>query len=173
MVELTRRDALAALAVGAGSTAGCVSTPDSNDDERLERTVESLVAAAEVVYPTDVEDPREFVETYVAGRIEGRPAYREGVEAAVAELDSLSETWYDASFSGLSPPQRDEVLRQSGADTAEADPGGGQAGQIRYYVVNELLYALFSSPAGGRLVGTENPVGHPGGIASYQRGPGQ
>jgi hypothetical protein len=42
---------------------------------------------------------------------------------------------------------------------------------VRYYVVNELLLALYASPTGGELVGIENPQGHPGGTASYQQGP--
>jgi hypothetical protein len=42
---------------------------------------------------------------------------------------------------------------------------------VRYYVVNELLYALYTSPTGGELVGIENPQGHPGGHESYQHEP--
>ena len=40
--------------------------------------------------------------------------------------------------------------------------------RVRFFVVNELLFALYSSPTGGSLVGIENPVGHPGGTESYQ-----
>jgi hypothetical protein len=60
-----------------------------------------------------------------------------------------------------------------GADTADPDPDpdGTDAGRVRYYVVNELLYALYASPTGGELVGIENPRGYPGGTASYRRGP--
>jgi hypothetical protein len=168
MVELTRRDALAALAATAGSVAGCVGTPASNVGAG---TAETLSAAAEVVYPAAVEDPAAFVETYYAGRMADRPAYRAGVERAATDLDALARTWHDDVFADLPPETRESVLGASGADTAEPDPEGTGAGRIRYYVVNELLYALFTSPAGGRLVGTDNPLGHPGGIASYQRRP--
>jgi hypothetical protein len=58
-----------------------------------------------------------------------------------------------------------------GVHTADEDPDGTTAERIRFYVVNELLFALYASPAGGRLVGIENPQGHPGGAESYRRGP--
>jgi hypothetical protein len=57
------------------------------------------------------------------------------------------------------------------ADTLEPDPRGSDEQRVRYFVVNELLFALYASPTGGELVGIENPQGHPGGIQSYQRGP--
>jgi len=56
-------------------------------------------------------------------------------------------------------------------DTADPVPDGDDVERVRYYVVNELLFALYSSPTGGELVGLENPRGNPGGLASYQRGP--
>jgi hypothetical protein len=59
-----------------------------------------------------------------------------------------------------------------GADTVDPDPDGGDVARVRYYVVNELLFALYASPTGAELLGLENPQGHPGGLASYQRGPG-
>jgi len=43
--------------------------------------------------------------------------------------------------------------------------------RVRYYLVNDLLFALYSSPTGGKLVGIENPQGHPGGTGSYQQPP--
>ncbi|MEA5408870.1 hypothetical protein VB773_15715 [Haloarculaceae archaeon H-GB2-1] len=55
--------------------------------------------------------------------------------------------------------------------TAEPNPDGTTAERVRYYLVNEPLYALYASPTGGTLVGIENPQGHPGGTESYQRGP--
>ena len=80
-------------------------------------------------------------------------------------------SWEDARFAALGADRRDTVLRQLGVHTADEDPDGTRAERIRYYVVNELLYALYASPTGGELVGIENPQGYPGGRASYQRGP--
>jgi hypothetical protein len=42
---------------------------------------------------------------------------------------------------------------------------------VRYYVVDELLYAFYASPVGGGMAGIENPPGYPGGTESYQEGP--
>jgi hypothetical protein len=63
------------------------------------------------------------------------------------------------------------VLDEMGVDTADPDPEGPDPARVRFYVVNDLLFALYASPTGGELVGIENPQGHPGGTDSYRRGP--
>ncbi len=179
-MKLTRRDALAALAgagIIAGGGAAAIARDEPGDEETsrsaagTDRTLATLVAAAEVVYPSPVEGIEGFVETYSAGRIEEREAYRTGVRDAVVELDETARLWNGDFFAALSTTERDELLRQLGVHTAEPDPDGTIAERVRYYVVNELLYALYASPTGGELVGIENPQGYPGGTESYQRGP--
>lgn len=170
-MELTRRDAIAALGALGAAGALTVGTRDRGDEDgEDERLVESFVAAADVVYPDEVERVEGFVETFLEGRLE-REDHAAGLRDAVAELDDLATEWYGDRFAALSPVDRDGLLRQVGADTAEEDPEGTTAERVRYYVVNELLLALYSSPTGGELVGIENPQGHPGGIESYRRGP--
>ena len=174
-MELTRRDALAALTstgivVGAGAAA---LSQERLADQRAapEVDVETLAAVAEVLYPSEVTGVREFVETYVAGRTAGRPDYRDGMADALAVVDDRAESWFGGAFATLPRADRDATLRQLGADAIEPDPEGRPPAKVRYYVVNELLYAFYTSPTGGALVGTENPIGHPGGTASYRRGP--
>lgn len=177
-MRLTRRDALAALgAVGAaGTVAGAAglagrSPPRADDGDRdLDGdALATLVAAAEVLFPSAVEGHRSFVETYVLGRTADRPAHRAGVAAAVATVDDAAREWYGDAYADLPAADRDAVLRELGAETAEPNPEGTVSERVRYYVVNDLLYALYSSPTGGRLVGIENPIGFPGGTASYRR----
>jgi hypothetical protein len=176
-MRLTRRHALAALGLaGTGGVLGVASgvagrgAPRADDGARLDRTArDTLVAAAEVLYPSVVTGHREFVGTYALGRTAGREAYRAGLAAALAELDAAARDWYDAPFARLGPETRDRLLRELGADTADPDPGGTVSERLRLYVVEELLYALYASPAGGGLVGIENPTGYPGGTASYRR----
>jgi hypothetical protein len=174
-MELTRRDALAALTstgivVGAGAAA---LSQERLADRRTEPDIDAatLVAVAEVLYPSEVTGVRGFVETYVAGRTADRPDYRAGMADALAVVDERAESWFDGPFATLDRDDRDATLRQLGADTIPPDPEGRPPAQVRYYVVNELLYAFYTSPTGGSLVGTENPIGHPGGTASYRRGP--
>lgn len=174
-MNLTRRDALAALA-GAGIVASGAAAVVSRDDldadpAALDTTLETLVAAAEVVYPTEVEGVREFVEAYSLGRMADRPDYREGVDEATDTLDGYATSWHDAAFASLSVAERDSLLREMGVDAVEPDPAGIDPERVRYFVVNELQYALYTSPTGGKLVGIENPQGYPGGTTSYQRGP--
>ncbi|SEW12653.1 gluconate 2-dehydrogenase subunit 3 family protein [Natrinema salifodinae] len=172
-MELTRRDAVAALAtlgVGGGTLSGCVAPPGS-DPVDVERLRETLVAAAEVVYPSEVSGTAAFVEAFLEGRL-ADPDHTAGVVEAVAALDDNAREWYDDRFAALSTADRDRVLRNVGADDADEDPEGTTAERVRYYVINELLLALYASPTGGKLVGIENPQGHAGGIDTYQRGPG-
>jgi hypothetical protein len=172
-MELTRRDAVAALgALGAGTAgAGCLQEAATSDAEASDESVqEALVAAAAVLYPSAVGGIDAFVETFLAGRLD-EGAHAEGVRAAVDALERRAESWYGDRFAALDVDDRDSLLQEAGVDAADEDPNGTTAEQIRYYVVNELLMALYSSPTGGELVGIENPQGHAGGLDSYQRGP--
>jgi len=168
-MELTRRDALAVLAsIGVSASTGCLSDSSSLPDGLNPR----LLAVAEVVYPDEVETTPEFVETYVLGRVEGqgRDDYLENVAEALDTLDEYTQHFRNEDFGDASPDERDRILRNMGVDTADPDPDGTDAERVRYYVVNELQYALYTSPVGGRLVGIENPIGHPGGTDTYKRG---
>lgn len=179
-MELSRRDAVGALAVlgAAGGAAAfnrwdrggggpLVGPPRAPDAERV-RTI--LVAVADVVYPDEVEGVEEFVGTFLEGRLY-RPDHASGLRRAVSDLDRRAESWYGDPIEELSVAERERLLREVGADVAGEDPKGSTAERIRYYVVNELLLALYASPTGGELVGLENPPGHSGGLTSYQRGP--
>jgi hypothetical protein len=176
-MKLSRRDALGALAaagvaVGAGGAALLAAEDDDGTDAPLSPDdVGTLVAAAEVLYPSEVEGTASFVERYAEGVAAGRPDHAAGVADAVAYLDDYAEAWTDERFGALSPAERDRALGRMGADTADPDPQGSDVERVRYYVVNELLFALYASPTGGELVGIENPIGHPGGTESYRRGP--
>ena len=186
-MELTRRDAMAAL-VGAGVLGGggaaALARDRFADDERdtakatnaeegvdRDRVVAALVVTARAVYPSPVENVGEFVETYAATKLDRRPALAEGALEVLDALDAEAQITFESRFADLDPAEAETVLRRVGAETAEPVPDGTTAERIRYYVVNEVLYALYTSPTGGELVGIENPQGHPGGTDSYQRGP--
>lgn len=175
--ELTRRDAMAALSAVGASLAGCVapstdSDGQSDSDQSLTRhDRETLSAVAEVLYPEDVTEIEPFVARYAAGRTSDRPEHAAGIADAVAYLDEYCRAWFDSEFTALSADDRDEALRRMGVDEVDPDPAGGDVERLRYYVINDLLFALYASPTGGDLVGIENPPGHPGGLTSYQRGP--
>lgn len=189
-MELSRRDALAALAasgvaVGGGAvvldhrgpdaSGARAAGPDSgsgHDSALDDHVVDTLVAVGGVVYPTAVSGVEPFVSTYLQGRARDDPSFRDGVRTVVDRIDDMSEAWFGHRYADLDAETRDRALRAVGAETANPDPEGSPAERIRYYLVNELLYALYTSPAGGELVGIENPQGHPGGRASYQQGPG-
>ncbi|WP_254838907.1 gluconate 2-dehydrogenase subunit 3 family protein [Natronomonas marina] len=175
-MELSRRDALGALAaigVGTGTAAYAVhesrESPDASGGPAPD--VETLVAVAEVVYPSEVSGIEAFVGAYAERRAAADDDHARGVRAATEEVDAHASEWYDAPFADLPPADRDSLLREMGLETAEEDPEGSTAERVRYYLVNDLLLALYASPTGGELVGIENPQGHPGGTESYRRGP--
>jgi len=189
-MELTRRDAVAALAaagvgVGGGGAAylasregddGSAGTPDGSATGTDEGPVgdaelDVLVAAAEVFYPSEIDRVEGFVTEFVRGRATDRPDHASAQADAVAALDDYARNWYEAGFADLDSETRDRALRAMSVDAVDADPAGEDDQRVRYYVRNELLFALYSSPTGAELVGLENPQGHPGGTASYQRGP--
>ena len=176
-MELTRRDAAAALAaLGAGGvaavTVGGDTEPDGDRSADIDEAAitETMVAAAEVVYPDAVTGIDTFVGTFLDSRLVGEN-HAAGVDDAVAAVNDRAESWHDDRFAALDADTRDSVLRGMGTDTAEPRRDGSTAEEVRYYIVNELLLALYSSPTGGELVGIENPQGYAGGIDSYQRGP--
>jgi hypothetical protein len=181
-MELTRRDVLAALsAASVGSVAGCSKLTGGEGDDGGptddtpvgDHERETLVALAEVVYPSDVGSIDEFVREYSVARVHDDESYARGVSEAVAALDDYVAEWHDEPYAALPEATREETLDHMTVDTADPDPDGVTSERIRYYLVNELLYAFYSTPTGSELAGLENPPGYPGGIQSYQRGPGR
>ncbi|WP_415381776.1 gluconate 2-dehydrogenase subunit 3 family protein [Halosimplex sp. TS25] len=192
--KLSRRDALAALAAvgvaGGGALALSAADGDDGDGDDAE-TAENgqdggdappygaitaddltvLTAVAETVYPSEVEGVDSFVTAFVRGRASAQPDHAAGIADAVGYLSEWTGAWYEESFASLDPAGREEALDRMGVREADPDPDGSDAARVRYYVVNELLFALYSSPTGAELVGIENPQGHPGGTESYRRGP--
>jgi len=171
-MKLTRRDAVVALgALGVGSAAALGIRESGSDTESAgEEIQEAFVAIAEVVYPSELSGIEEFVDSFLAGRL-SRESHGEAVGATVEQLNELASEWHGGRVSTLDPDTRDQLLRELGADTADEVPDGTTAERVRYYIVNELLFALYASPTGGELVEIENPQGHPGGTETYQRGP--
>jgi hypothetical protein len=170
-MELTRRDALVALGVGGAAAGGAYAVSRLDDEDTAETVVERLGPVAEVVYPSEVDATDGFLETYVVGRVEDRDGYLGGVSDALDTLEGYARWLRDEGFADLPSEERDAVMRDMGVDVVDPDPDGTDAQRVRYYVVNELGYALYASPVGGRLVGIENPVGNPGGRDTYRRGP--
>jgi hypothetical protein len=133
--------------------------------------IAGTVAVAEVIFPTDVSGNQKFVETYLNGRTADETYSVDEVESLLGIIDDRAKRMTGIVFTDLDPQRRDDVLRAVGGASAYPDPDGTVPQRIRYYLINDLLFALYSSPAGGKLVGNENPIGHPGGRQAYQHGP--
>lgn len=169
-MELTRRDALLVLAGGGlvGVTASRREAGSDSGSPIGQTDVRTLAAVAEVLYPSAVEPTPEFVETYVIGRHGSEDRYQTGLREALETLRRWSTRLTGKELHTLPPDRREHVLRAEGADLSYPDPEGTDAQQVRYYVVDDLLYALYATPKGAALVGQPNPAGYPGGTESYR-----
>lgn len=172
-MELTRRDALLALA-GSGLVASAAVAEEAVDGRRgtlSASDVETLLALTDVLYPSDVTATEAYVETYVLGRTAVDEAYVAGMTEALDVVRTTSRRETGRAFASLDETSRDDVLRATGAGRAYADREGTVAQRVRYFVVDELLYALYVTPKGAALIGNDNPKGYPGGTEAYQRPP--
>lgn len=171
-MKLTRRDAVVALTGAATLELGAGVLGRDGDEAPLSAAErERLLAVTDVVYPSAVSVDESFLETYVTGRYSEADGDRERVRAALAHVEDVARDQFGASFAALPVDDREAVLRRIGVDRVASLPEGRLPERVRYYVVNDLLFALYSTPVGGKLLGQENPTGYPGGLEAYQRGP--
>lgn len=175
-MELSRRDALVAVAASTAgvATAGELATRldrTENGNEAPDDVLSRLASVAEVVYPSQVQVTESYLRIYLLGNEYDSQGYIERTAAALDELDRQARRRVGEPVSDLSVSERDELLRRIGVQRATPDPEGTAIERVRYYVVNKLLFTLYTTPTGGRLLGNENPPGYPGGRKAYQRGP--
>jgi len=170
-LELTRRDALLALgSVGLSASAWALREQRETEESVVTTDdIEALVALAETLYPSEVTVSFEFVETYVVGQRELDENYPAAITDALTTVRRKSQRKTGTELPRLSREERGSVLRSTGAGRAYPDPDGTDAERVRYYVINNLLYALYTTPKGGETVGNPNPPGYPGGTTSYQK----
>jgi hypothetical protein len=174
-MRLTRRQTVATvLAGGLATSAALQSLPargrsgGSREADVTDAETQSLTALAEVVSPADVSDPAVLVEGYL--RYQPSDS-REGIREAIAALDTQARRRYGGAFATLSAAERERLLRELGVDRTAPVRDGTVPERVRYHLVNGLLYALYTNPAGSRQLGVENPRGHPGGYESYAESP--
>ena len=161
-MKLTRRDALSALAAaGITSTAGCAGLSESNADTS---PMETLVGVANVLYPSEVEPTKDFIEAFMFGRITDEEAYRQRLTAGIETLNTLADEAFGSPFAVLGDDDRVALFEQTALRSGDSVQDGTDIEQLNYHVLDELLFAFYSSPKGGELVGNPNPRGFPGGM---------
>jgi hypothetical protein len=163
--------AVGAGAYGYGTTAQ--GTRGASDGHPASREhVETAAAVADAIYPQSVPVDESFVETAVFDRVEPTPGHFDALVESIEAVDSYARARFGASVTDLSPARRRQVLRSMNATAVHPMPDGTTAERVRFYLVNDLLYALYTSPRSRALTGIENPPGHPGGLDAYRRAPG-
>lgn len=173
-MRLTRRDALEALAAGTVAGIGSLTVSelatrldDQGAEQQLQRVdIETAEAVADVVYPSEVTVSPEFIETYYSSMPD---ELRPKAIRAIQDLNSVSKRKFSTAFANVeSRKTRDDMLRAVGVNRAQANPEGAVPERVRYFLVNSLLYALFTTPKGSKLFGIDNPKGYAGGFATFQ-----
>jgi hypothetical protein len=150
-MELIRREAVVPLAaagvtVGGGALLAADRDWQLTDPGQVDHDLDTMRALVPVLCPSEVTATDGFVETYVHGRIDDDEAYREAVGEAVAALDERAVERRGAPFVDLDAAECEGLLHDLGMSSTEPDPEGTDAERIRYYLVNELLFALFTTP---------------------------
>lgn len=162
-------------AYGYGSEwAGSRSAPgDADSDERdiSSTRIATLQSVASAVYPSAIDVDSDFIERQVLDRTEPRPDHFDEMESAIETVDTYAKARFGDRMKELSEDDRRRVLHSVGATRVRPTADGTTAERVRYYLINDLLYALFTSALSSELTGIENPPGHPGGREAYQRGP--
>lgn len=133
--------------------------------------VETMTALAAAVYPSSVSVDESFIEDRVFGRTEPRPGHMDELHASIETLDEYATARFGDRIPDLSPERRRAVLRSMGVTESHPDRRGTRAERIRFYLLNDLVFALLTSPMSSDLTGIENPPGHPGGREAYRRAP--
>lgn len=168
-MDLTRRKTIAAVLTGGlGSGVGLSGLSEglqTSNSQRIQGPItnqetEVLISLAEVVYPSTISGYADLVEGY----LEYQSSVRlQAIRDAARELDGAAKRRYGGAFASLNMDEREMLLRELGVDRAGADSSGSVPERVRSLLVNGLLYALFTNPAGTSLIGIENPRGYPGG----------
>lgn len=177
-MQLTRRDAVAALVAGGfsamivGGSGSVEDGPEAGSSQvtLTDDEIETLVAATEFIYPSEVDAATSFVRTYTSAM--GAERTR-GMQETLDVIESASRRTFGTAFRSLPVEKREALFRRLNVDSVDPEMHGGDAERIRYYVVNGLLYALFTTPKGSELFGIQNPIGYPGGHESYQPDEGE
>jgi len=178
----TRRDTLLSLGgvtVGAaiyGYGVRPLTTNAGNEGDEPDASVssdhvETMTALAEAVYPTAVSIDESYIANRVFGRTEPQPGHMDEVYASLDNLEDYARARFGDPIPALSPKRRRAVLRSMGVTESHPKPDGTLAERVRFYVLNDLIYVLFTSPISSDLTGIENPPGHPGGREAYRRAP--
>ncbi len=174
-MRLTRRDAMRASVIGGVTIGGAVAvseqvTDPTNESQRSDVTETDLLtlkAIAEVVYPAEVTITTGFLRAYLNRLSEDRQSM---MSQTIIEVNEFSRSRVGSPYFEIKSTQiREALLRTMGVDRVQSKPTGTIPERVKYHLVNSLLYVLYTSPKGSQLVGIENPIGYPGGFATYRR----
>ncbi|MDS0261269.1 gluconate 2-dehydrogenase subunit 3 family protein [Haloarcula sp. S1CR25-12] len=154
-MQLSQPDAVSALGA-AGIDPATEASWDGAESREDPSTTRTLLALAEVLYPSVVEVTLEFVETYLVGRSSDHQRFRTELERGAETLDDWARDAFGDAFARLDVEQRDSLLRHMGVRLVDAVPDGTELERLHYHVVEELLVAFYTSPTGAELAGAKS-----------------
>lgn len=166
-MKLTRRHAILAAAgvsaVGLG-TYELAAADAKTDGTFTQREQAMLTTVAEVVYPWELESAADVLVPYCSRLDDRRKA---AMRRTLAEFDRMARSAFGVPLETLSADEGRTLVRALGANRVESRPAGTLAERVRFHLVNTVLFALMTHPSGTAPFDIDNPVGYPGGFASY------
>jgi hypothetical protein len=170
MTGLRRRRLLAGVAAAGTGLAvhellRAERAPETPTEAATDRTVTTMAAVLEAVYPWSLDDPAARVRPYLRRLSEERAA---ATAVTAVELDRASRSAFGVVFASLSVRERRRLLERLGTDRVFSDPAGSLPARIRFHLVNSALYAVMTHPTGTRPFGIGNPTGYPGGFETVR-----
>lgn len=169
-MKLTRRHAiLAAAGVSAAGlgTYELAAADEVSDGPFTQRERAMLVTVAEAVYPWELAAAADVLVPYFTRLDDRRTA---ATRRTLAEFDRLAQSAFGVPLETLSAEEGRTLLRTLGSDRIQSSPTGTLAERVRFHLVNSILFALMTHPSGTAPFDIDNPVGYPGGFASYTEG---
>jgi len=173
-MKRTRRRTFLGL-VGASSVLGLgayelTGGTRSTDEDIPPHVVEGMLTVADAVYPGDPEPFRSILRRYVDRLGESRLG---GLLETLAELDQISSRYSGSLFRSLSGAEATRLFERLGVNRVQSRRAGTLSERVRFHLVNSVLYAILTDPAGTERFDVGNPAGYPGGFDSYTRSGGE
>jgi hypothetical protein len=140
------------------------------DEDIPPHVVDGMVTVADAVYPGDPEQFRPVVRSYTTRLGDSR---RGELLGTLSELDRISSRHAGSPFRTLAGPEATRLLERLGVNRVQSRRQGTLSERVRFHLVNSVLYAILTDPAGTGRFDIDNPAGYPGGFDSYTQSGGE
>ena len=141
-----------------------------------EQEMQTIIALAETLFPSDIKTPDFFVKQYVNTQTKNKKGYLKAYRESIALLNIEAKNLFGENkiFYGLALLDRNKVLdnllgfykknnyKERTRERLEKIFVSERVRVLRSFVIKPLLKAFYESPYGWAVVGYDSFPGHPG-----------